>query len=141
MIREYQKNDDQELITIWYEASIIAHNFIPSEFWAAEKKNVQEKYLPMADTYVKEVDGKIVGFISLIDDYIGALFVSPEYQGKGAGSELISKARSLRKELTVEVYKDNIKAQQFYQKCGFTLVGARVQPETGCELLTMKLTN
>ncbi|MTI80852.1 MAG: GNAT family N-acetyltransferase [Firmicutes bacterium] len=138
MIREYSKKDDQELVKIWYDASILAHNFVPSEFWASEKKNIQEKYLPMAETFVKELDGKIVGFISLIDDYIGGLFVSPEYQGKGIGSELIKKAKSLRRELTVEVYKDNIRAQKFYKKSGFTIISERIQPETGCISLSMK---
>ena len=139
MIREYRNADDQELIKIWYDASIIAHNFIPSEFWASEKVNIQEKYLPIAETYVKELDGKIVGFISLIDSFIGGLFVSPDYQGKGVGTELINKARSLKKELTVEVYKENIQAQKFYNKCGFIPNNERVLPETGCLLISMRL--
>ncbi|AQS59999.1 N-acetyltransferase [Desulforamulus ferrireducens] len=138
MIRAYKKQDDAELIKIWYEASIIAHSFIPSTFWEAEKKSIQEKYLPLAETYVKEIDGQIVGFISLIEDYIGGLFVHPNCQGKGVGTELINKAKSLRPKLTVEVYQENTKAQRFYGKCGFTLTGERVQPETGCILLAME---
>lgn len=139
MIRAYQKDDNQALVNIWYDASILAHAFIPREFWAAEKINIQEKYLPLSETYVKEVDGQVVGFISLIDDFIGGLFVAPAYQGQGVGTELMNKARSLRKELAVEVYQANPQAQRFYEKCGFQAVEERVQPETGCVSIVMQL--
>lgn len=139
MIREYRKSDDQAIIQIWFDASIISHNFIHKDFWVLEKKNVEEKYLPMAETFVKEVNGNVVGFISLIDNYIGALFISPEHQGKGIGTELINKAKSIRKELGVEVYKDNQKAYRFYEKCGFLFLDEKIQPETGCLSVSMKL--
>ncbi|GAB6179188.1 N-acetyltransferase [Desulfotomaculum defluvii] len=141
MLREYKNTDDQEIIQIWYDASILAHDFISPSFWASERKNIKDKYLPMAETYVKLLDGKIVGFISLINNYIGALFVAPEHQGKGIGSELITKAKTIRNELEVEVYKDNLKAHNFYQKCGFININERIQPETGCLSITMSLSS
>ncbi|RYD03549.1 hypothetical protein N752_19270 [Desulforamulus aquiferis] len=129
------------MIEAWYDASIIAHNFIPEEFWASEKDNIKQNYLPVVETYVAEIEGKVVGFISLIENFIGGLFIAPLYQGKGIGSELIKKACSVKeKELVVEVYKENLKAQEFYKKCGFEIFGERVQAETGCLLIEMRMT-
>lgn len=44
-------SDEFELVSVWFESSIITHNFITKDFWAAEEEHIRKKYLPMAETY------------------------------------------------------------------------------------------
>ena len=96
-------------------------------------------YILIAKTWVAEEDGTVVGFISLLENLVGGLFVSPKSQGKGYGTQLIEYARSIKGSLLVEVYKENFNARKFYEKCGFVLMRARLDENTGFPLLTMSL--
>ena len=42
------------MVRIWYDASVTAHSFIPSSFWALQKNEMKEKYLPLAENLVFE---------------------------------------------------------------------------------------
>jgi len=139
MIRAYQDTDLDEVVMIWYEASKIAHHFISEETLAVHKDLVINTYIPMAETWVTEEDGTVVGFISLLENMVGGLFVSPKSQGKGYGTQLIKYVRSIKGSLLVEVYKENLKGRKFYEKCGFVLIGERLDENTGFPLLTMSL--
>ena len=61
IIRPYEPSDQDEMLRVWYEASVIAHHFVPPSFWAAERKAIVEEYVPIAETWVAEVDGRIIG--------------------------------------------------------------------------------
>ncbi len=75
MIRKFQQPDIDQIIDIWLEASIEAHDFISSEFWKSKVKDMREVYIPSGETYVYEENGKIKGFASLFNDTLAAIFV------------------------------------------------------------------
>jgi len=81
IIRKFEQPETEELIEIWYNASVIAHSFIPKEIWESHKEELRNKYLPIAETWVAEENGILIGFISLLGNYIGGLFVAPTKQG------------------------------------------------------------
>ncbi|CDX01440.1 Acetyltransferase, GNAT [Desulfitobacterium hafniense] len=130
-IRKFEPKDRDSIVEIWYKASIIAHDFIPKEIWEAEKTTIRDQYLPLAETWVAEEEGKVIGFISLLDQYIGGLFVEPSQQGKGAGTQLIQRAQEEKGHLTVGVYSKNSAARGFYRKHGFRKTNEELQTETG----------
>ena len=66
MIRPYSDHDLDELLDVWYRASVIAHSFLTPEFLQRERRQIAEQWLPMAETSVYEFDGRVVGFLSLI---------------------------------------------------------------------------
>lgn len=138
-IRKYQAEDLEKVLEVWYDSSVKAHSFIPEEFWAAQKNDLREKYLPQAQSWVAVEKGEVVGFISLLGDYIGGLFIAPIYQGKGFGKKLVAKALETRNVLEVGVYKKNVAATNFYKACGFEYVNEERQPETGEIVLNMLL--
>lgn len=140
MIRKYITFDQEAVIEVWLASSVVAHPFINEEVWKSHTDDLRKKYLPTADTWLWEDGGKIVGFISLIGNYIGGLFILPEWQGKGIGSQLIRLAQKERGSLTVGVYAKNKKAREFYIKCGFFYESEEVQQETGEIVVTMKNT-
>ena len=80
MIRNYKESDLEEMVRLWYKASITAHAFVPASFWAAQRNDMKEKYLPLAENFVFEEEEQIKGFISLVGNKICALFVDPEAQ-------------------------------------------------------------
>ena len=139
MIRKYNTADLEEVIAVWLSSSIEAHPFIDEKTWKLHTADLRNQYLPNADSWVWEEGGKIVGFISLIGDYVGGLFVLPEWQGKGIGTRFIRLAKSERGRLTVGVYDKNEKAKEFYLRCGFIYESEEVQQETGEIVINMVL--
>lgn len=63
----------------------------------------------------------IIGTITLIKDYIGTVFVNPDYQGKGIGTKLMETIENLAKERKIEKLRLNssINAVDFYEKLGY----------------------
>ncbi len=92
MIRPYQESDVEDIIEVWYQASLVAHPFLSENFLAEEKRKIRHVYLPNAQTWVYEGQGKPVGFISLIDNEVGAIFVHPSMHRRGIGRALMDKA-------------------------------------------------
>ena len=139
MIRKYDENDLAELLDTWAAASAIAHPFLTEEFLASERENIPNLYLPNAETWVFEADGQVVGFIALIGNEVGAVFVQPSHQRNGVGSVLMNKAKGLREELEVEVFVKNTIGRAFYAKYGFESIEEKVHDQTGFDLLRLRL--
>jgi putative acetyltransferase len=131
-------NDLEEMVKIWYEASVTAHSFIPASFWALQKSAMKKKYLPLAENFIFEEDGQIAGFISLVGEKICALFVAPGMQGRGIGRALLEHAKSLKGRLSLKVYRENERALRFYEKCGFVAAGEEIDEYTGCMQILME---
>jgi putative acetyltransferase len=96
-------------------------------------------YLPRAKTWVREADGHVVGFISLLGNEVGAIFVDPEFHRSGIGRALMDRARALRGELEVEVFERNLPGRVFYAKLGFELIHQEVHDQTGFEVRRLRL--
>jgi len=139
VIRKYHPSDLEDLLSVWTAASEIAHPFLSSEFLEQERHNIPNVYLPIAETWVWETDGCVVGFIALLGDEVGAIFVHPANQGIGVGRALMDKARSLREQLEVEVFKENALGRGFYARYGFELVHEELHEPTGQQMLRLRL--
>ena len=138
MIRKLKTEEINNVLDIWVKASIEAHSFVPQEFWESKMDVMRDTYIPASDTYVFEENGTIKGFFSLHDDTLAAMFVSPEFQGKGIGHKFMDKAKSLRNSLELTVYKENPKGIAFYQKCGFKIIKEHIDEHTGHMEILMK---
>lgn len=138
MIREYREEDLEELLGIWTSASRVAHSFLDEEFFATERKNIREVYLPKAQTWVFERDGRVAGFIALIGNEVGGLFVGAECQRQGIGRALLEHARGLRDHLYLDVFKANEVGRAFYDGYGFEVAEESIHEETGHPQLRMR---
>ncbi len=117
--------DTQILSRIWLDASLLAHPFIGTQRLREQQRLIEDTYLPLSETFVAAQAGNPVGFISLLDSFIGGLFVAPAQQGKGIGRRLIAHALDLKGELSLEVYTANEQAMRFYRSLGFLEVSRR----------------
>lgn len=139
MIRKYAPEDLADLLDVWYRASQVAHSFLSRDFFDQERENILREYLPIAETWVFEEERRVVGFLSLLGDEVGAIFVAPERQGRGVGRALMDHARGLRGHLWVEVFEANETGRAFYGAHGFEVVGKHVHDETGQPVLRLRL--
>lgn len=117
--------DTETLADIWYDASLLAHPFIGEVRLREQRQLVIDQYLPNAETWVACHQGEVIGFVSLLGNFIGAIFVAPGWQGLGAGRKLIAHALDLKRELLLEVYTENRQAVRFYASLGFQEISRR----------------
>jgi putative acetyltransferase len=139
MIRKYEQGDLIELLDAWYSASQVAHPFLSRDFFEQERRNIRDLYLPNSETWVFELEGVVVGFIALIGNEVGGIFVHSEFHGQGIGRALMDHARGIREELELDVFEDNLVGRRFYEKYGFRQVGEHLHEETGFMQHRLKL--
>ena len=137
-ITEISEKDITEIVDIWYEVSLQAHAFVPSDYWKKNKDQMISKYIPMSETFKAADGGNILGFISLLDEYLAAIFVKSEYQDRGIGSLLLNYAMSIRNKLQLKVFCKNIKSVEFYKSKGFSVISESKDNETGEDELVMQ---
>jgi putative acetyltransferase len=137
-IRAFRHDDMEAVLDIWLRASIKAHDFIAQEFWEDSVEDMRNIYLPAAETHVAEHDGTISGFFSLHDNCLAAIFVAPEWQGRGVGRRLIEQAMTLRDRLTLNVYRENHRSIRFYEQSGFRTIAEQVDSRTSARELVME---
>lgn len=131
-IRPASVEEFKELAAIWLEASIEAHHFIAPSYWTSQVTAMENKYLPLAQTYVIMQDEHAIGgFVSMIDGYLSALFIRAGAQGKGYGKLLLDWVKQQHAEIQLKVYQSNTKAFNFYTKNGFIIQEEAVDSETG----------
>jgi len=138
VIRRFEPEDTDAVVEAWRRASALAHPFLDPEFVAEEERRTREVYLPNAETWVAEFDGRPVGFVALVDDEIGGLFLDPAFHGQGLGRALVDKAVELRGAVRVEVFSANVIGRRFYTAYGFVGDEEYLHEETGQMLLCQR---
>lgn len=79
-----------------------------------------------------------MGFIALMDNEVGAIFLDPEFQGVGIGKSLMDKAQELHATLEVEVFAANSIGRKFYDRCGFELLAKSIHEASSQAVLRLK---
>ena len=139
MIRKHKENDLEQIINVWYKSSTIAHPFLNANFVEKVKSDMTNIYIPNSQTWVYEIDNTIVGFISMLNNEIGGLFVLPNDQTKGIGTKLVDFIKGKHSDLEVEVFERNVIGRAFYQKYGFERIKKYYHQESGNEVLRLKI--
>jgi len=138
MIRKYIRSDIDEILEVWYQASRMAHPFLDADFMGMEKRNIRDVYIPNTSTWVYEKEGTIFGFISMMGNEVGAIFVRPDYHGMGIGKQLMDFVSDFHDVMEVEVFERNSVGRAFYDKYGFELVEELIHKETNNRLLRLR---
>lgn len=139
MIRQYTEADTDALIAIWEKANALAHPFLAADFVAFVKDAMRNMYLPNAETWVLEKDGKPIGFIAMIGNEIGGLFLEPERHGRGQGRAMVDHIVNLKGPLRVEVFKDNKVGRPFYERYGFEYVEEYLHAQSAAITVKMSM--
>lgn len=130
MIKDLDVSKVDNVMKIWFETNISAHDFISRDYWK-ENYDLVKMMLPKAKVFVYEDKGEIKGFIGTMNgNYIAGLFVVEKCQSTGIGSKLIEKCKEIYPSLTLDVYVKNSKAVKFYERHGFKVVQRKENDET-----------
>ncbi len=131
-IRLSSATDAPALTEIWRASVRATHDFLSPEDFREIETLVSEHYLPNAEVWVIEDDGRSVGFMGLTDNQIDSLFIAADQRGKGIGKRLIAHAQSLNGgTLTVDVNEQNVQAVGFYRHMGFIETGRSETDDQG----------
>jgi putative acetyltransferase len=106
------------------------HDFINKSYWQENYEMVKE-ILPHSTIFIYEDNNIIQGFIGLMDNYIAGIFINANSQSKGIGKALLDYVKVNRYELSLQVYKKNIRAIKFYLRENFVVSKEQMDDTTG----------
>lgn len=138
MIRKHLPKDLDQLMDVWKDASTLAHPFLDDKFVAMVTNAMQTQYMPNSNTWVFEEKEQIIGFISMMENEIGGLFVSTKYHGKGIGTQLVNFIKERFPVLEVEVFEKNKIGRSFYSKYGFHQIDTYFHEPSQEQVLRLK---
>lgn len=136
MIRKYKETDLDDVMKLWLETNISAHDFIDENYWRSNYEQVRQM-MPEATIYVYEEES-IKGFVGLSGNYVAGLFIGANSQSKGLGKALLDYIKGLNEQLLLHVYKKNIRAVRFYIREGFVIENEQTDLNTKEKELVMK---
>ncbi|MEP2023769.1 MAG: GNAT family N-acetyltransferase [Reichenbachiella sp.] len=122
-INPLNKEDYEEMITVW-EASVRAtHDFLPEARILELKPLILDQYFDMVLLYGVKNDGLLLGFLGIHEIDIEMLFIDPKARGTGVGKTLLLYAIEELNCSKVDVNEQNQQAVDFYLYMGFQIVG------------------
>jgi len=122
-IRRAIPTDSDALFEVWFRSAGATHHFLSADDLRTLAPQVRALGLADLDTWVLcEAGPAPIGFLVMNGSEIDALFIAPEWIGRGGGSLLVRHARALHGPLRVEVNEQNDAALAFYLARGFSVV-------------------
>lgn len=138
-LRRYLPADEDAAIALWLRAWQAAYPQIDFaarlDWWRARWR---DEIARVAEIVIAECGhGKeraIAGFVTVDPRtlYLDQIVAAPEHWGSGIGAALIDEAKRISPAgLDLDVNTDNARAIRFYEKGGFSISGAGVNPVSG----------
>jgi putative acetyltransferase len=135
VLRRYAPDDEDAAIALWLRTWQMAYPQIDfSERLDWWRNRWRKDLLPRAEIVIAQAETAMIGFVTVDPRtlYLDQLVVAPEHWGSGVGGVLIDRAKHLSPSgLILDVNTDNARALRFYQKHGFSIGGAGVNPVSG----------
>lgn len=130
MIRKFKIDELNIVMEIWLETNIKAHDFIQKSYWHGNYEMVKEM-MPNSTIFVYEDNDTIKGFVGLMENYIAGIFINTNSQSKGIGKALLDYIKEDHSELSLQVYKKNVRAVNFYLREDFVVSKEQIDKNTG----------
>lgn len=124
MIRPAEPTDAVAIAEVWLRSFNAA---LPTVRRAHSDDDVRgwirDVLVPAGTVLVVEVNTTVVGLLALRSSWIEQLYVDPEWQRRGVGALLVSRAKRQEPSgLQLWTFQTNRLAQQFYERHGFVAV-------------------
>lgn len=128
MLRRFEARDLLDVMEIWLECNMDAHDFIDPSYWKNNYNMVKEQ-IPKAEIWVYDEGDHIAGFIGVIEQYVAGLFVRKTKRNQGIGTLLLDAVKEEKDKLLLAVFKKNESAIEFYKKSGFYIIEATMNKD------------
>jgi putative acetyltransferase len=140
-LRPYLAADEAASIELWRRSWQRAYpqlDFSARVDWWRERW--RNELVPSAAVVVADRNGVLVGFVTVdpATGYLDQLVVAAEEWGGGLAPALLAQAKRVApKGLDLHVNQDNARAIRFYEKHGFVISGADMNPHSGAPVHRM----
>jgi putative acetyltransferase len=140
-LRRYTEADEAAAIELWrrtWQLAYPALDFAARVDWWRERW--RSELIPSTVITVAEHDGTVLGFVTVDPrtGYLDQIVVAPETWGSTLAAALVDEAKRIAPgRLDLLVNQDNARAIRFYQKHGFVISDADINPRSGAPLHKM----
>ncbi len=126
-VRQAEPDDAPAIAQIWYDGWQEAHRGrVPDELVAVRTRQSfdQRVVVHLPDSSVADVDGRVVGFVMIIEDEVEQVYVAPSGRGTGVAAALLAEAERRvaaagHDRTWLAVVADNARARRFYERNGW----------------------
>jgi GNAT superfamily N-acetyltransferase len=121
-VRRAVMEDAMQVAALWIRARRMAVPLIPAYVHTHEevRKWMASHVIPQQETWVAELNHRLLGMVSLHEDWIDQLYVDPDRTGQGIGAGLMRLAKERRpRGLQLWTFESNLGARRFYERHGF----------------------
>ena len=95
-----------------------------------QKRFLNEVLVKNNEVYIALKNEKVVGMIAFNEAEVNQLYIHNDFQDRGIGKQLLDIAKNKSKgTLTLFTFDINRKAQRFYEKNGFKIIGRNYENE------------
>jgi putative acetyltransferase len=140
-LRAYQAADEEAAIELWRRTWQLAYprlDFTARLDWGRQRW--RDELAPTTMITIAESAGQMAGFVTVDPRtrYLDQIVVAPEAWGSQIAGALLAEAKRLSPAgLDLAVNADNGRAIRFYEKQGFVVTGADVNPRSGAPVHKM----
>jgi putative acetyltransferase len=138
-LRRYLPDDERAALALWLRTWRAAYPQIDFaarlDWWGARWRN---QLAPNAEIVIAQSargkERQMIGFVTVDarTHYVDQIVVAPEHWGSGVAAALVTEAKRVSPSgLDLDVNIDNARAIRFYEKHGFSITGAGVNPISG----------
>ncbi|MES2676106.1 MAG: GNAT family N-acetyltransferase [Pseudomonadota bacterium] len=141
MIRKYINTDFSEILKIYSLTKLEELRFEPEEFiflpLDADEKRL--KAFQECEVFVYE-EAEIVGYCAFFGNEIRALFVLPQFQGKGVGKNMLEfMLTNIQGAASLNLAASNFPAKSLYESFGFVVTSKFVAEYNGKSVLAIAM--
>ena len=124
MIRRMAPEDADAVAETFVASTETLLAFLPEVHSREEHRRFITENVPRDhEIWVAHENGRIVGFAAVGADTLGHLYVHPDHQGRGHGTDLLDKTKELRPGgFTLWTFPANERACRFYERHGMRAV-------------------
>ncbi len=140
-LRRYADADEAAAIELWRRTWQHAYPHLDFtarlEWW---RERWRRELVPAATITLAVSGGALIGVVTVDPKtgYLDQLVVEPEAWGSGVAAALVAEAKRIAPAgLDLHVNQDNARAVRFYERQGFVVTGADVNPRSGAPTLKM----
>jgi ribosomal protein S18 acetylase RimI-like enzyme len=132
-IIEYDEKYALDIVKMWRASMEKALGVKDQHSWE-EQLNYLKTIVKENRVYlgIEEHTDKIVGMMAVGGNELDHLYIHVDYQGIGIGTKLLNLAKELSPgKLQLYTFEVNKRAQLFYEKHGFTIIGRGIESQSG----------